>query len=88
MGITHKARFTNGVLKPLDEDKELREGDEVVYFRAEAGVSPILERRDPVQAARALDETAGSWADLIDCDKLIRDIYESRLIETRSKPEL
>ena len=88
MATSHKARFTNGVLLPPDHPEDLREGDEVVYFKSGETPSPTLERRDPARAARALEETAGSWADLIDCDKLIHDIYESHLINTRPKPEL
>ncbi|GEM_PF-775984 len=87
MATCYKARFTNGVLKPL-QDGNLREGDEVTYFKSTEEPAPILERKDPALAASALDRTAGSWADLIDCDKLIRHIYESRAINSRPKPEL
>ena len=87
MAPMHKARFTNGVLMPLD-DADLKEGDEVVYVKAGLEPPSALECRDPARAAIALKRTAGSWADLIDCDRLIRDIYESRMIDTRPKPEL
>ncbi len=85
MATMHKARFTNGVLKPLDDD-ELREGDEVVYVKA--GAEPaVLERKDPVRAAEALERTAGGWVGLIDCEEFKRMIYESRERGSRDRFE-
>ncbi len=36
----------------------------------------------------AFEETAGSWKDTIDCDKLIKNTYSDRSISTRKKPSL
>jgi len=78
MGSTIRARFSHGTLKPL-EAVDLREGDEVtitiVSSRAESG-------RD------WLDRTAGGWAGLVDTKELKREIYDSRLIATRTEPRL
>lgn len=79
---TVKARFSGGVLKPL-ERLDLNEGDEVT-------VSVTLPTSKPLSADDAkeiFERTAGGWADLIDCEKLERDIYESRLRGNRPKPE-
>jgi Endonuclease NucS len=35
-----------------------------------------------------LERSGGSWAGLVDAEKLTRDIYESRLIQTRPAPQL
>ena len=32
--------------------------------------------------------SAGSWKGLVDTERLIRDIYENRLISTRPEPKL
>jgi predicted DNA-binding antitoxin AbrB/MazE fold protein len=78
MGPTIRARFSHGTLKPL-EAVDLREGDEVtitiVSSRVESG-------------GDWLDRTAGGWAGLIDTEELKREIYDSRLIATRTEPRL
>ena len=68
MGATIKARFSGGMLRPL-EPVPLREGDEVTLTIA-----------SPAAAADAgwLERTAGGWAGLIDAEALKRGIYESR----------
>lgn len=77
MVTTFKGRIANGVLTPVDGTK-LPEGKEVV-----ATISTIAQ-----PSPDWLDRIAGSWADIIDCDRLERDIYESRLILSRPAPEL
>ena len=77
-GATIKARFSGGVLRPL-EPLELNEGDEVMVT---IGVLPSEKTVD------WLERTAGGWAGLMDAEKLKRDIYESRLLTTRPAPQL
>lgn len=77
MVTTFKARIENGVLKAVD-GTQLPDGMEVV-----ATISTI-----PTASSDWLDEIAGAWAHIIDCDKLERDIYESRFAPSRSAAEL
>ncbi len=76
MGTTIKARFSNGVLRPL-EKLELKEGEEVT----------ITIVALPTRASEGwLERTAGGWVGLVDAAKLKREIYESRLLATRPEP--
>lgn len=70
MGGTIRGRAVKGVLKPLDAKLDLPEGAEVMVtiFREP-------DRRDH----DAFHVAAGGWKDKVDCNKLIRDIYRSRL---------
>jgi predicted DNA-binding antitoxin AbrB/MazE fold protein len=74
-----RARVSNGVLEPL-EPLNLPDGVEVYLNLADA---PEPSPED-IEASRS---AAGAWAD-IDAERLIRDIYESRLISTRPVPLL
>jgi predicted DNA-binding antitoxin AbrB/MazE fold protein len=78
MGSTIRARFSDGALKPL-EALELKEGEEVtitiVSSSSRAGTD-------------WLERTAGGWAGLVDAEELKREIYNSRLIATRTEPRL
>jgi predicted DNA-binding antitoxin AbrB/MazE fold protein len=74
-----RARVSNGVLEPL-EPLNLPEGLEVDLNLADAP-GPSHEDWEAFRSA------AGGWAD-IDADKLIKDIYESRLVSTRPVPKL
>lgn len=78
MGTTIKARFSGGILKPL-EPLELKEGEEVTV---------TIVALPPKPRADWLERTAGGWVDLVDAEKLKRDIYESRLLATRPEPRL
>ncbi len=78
VGKTVRARFSGGVLKPL-EPLKLREGEEVTV-----NILSVPSRPD----FRAFSRSAGGWKGTIDAEKLIRDIYESRLISTRPEPRL
>jgi len=78
VGTTIKARFSGGVLEPL-EKLELREGQEVtvtIFVPALNTQSDWLAR------------TAGGWAGLIDAEKLKEQVQESRLVTTRREPRL
>ncbi len=76
MGKTIMARFSKGVIIPLDL-VDISEGNEMIITIKKI---PILqEKRDP------LDTTAGGWAETIDCEELKKNIYADRLIFTRPK---
>jgi len=82
MGKTIKARFSNGVIKPL-EKVEIGEGEEITIS--------ILETPSKLAKgsfSEVLKKTAGGWKDLVDCDELIKNIYNDRLIATRPEVKL
>jgi predicted DNA-binding antitoxin AbrB/MazE fold protein len=66
------------VLEPL-EKTDLPEGKEVLIT-----VVRVAEGSD----REAFLRSKGSWKGLIDAEKLIHDIYEDRLIDTREEPKL
>ncbi len=78
IGTTIKARFSGGLLRPL-EPLELKEGEEVTVTIV------ALPSKAPKDW---LERTAGGWVGLIDAKKLKREIYESRLLVTRPEPRL
>ena len=74
-----RARFLNGILKPL-EAVDLKEGEEVTVI--------IPERSTGTGMIEALRASAGGWKGLIDAEELKRNIYADRLISTRPEPKL
>jgi predicted DNA-binding antitoxin AbrB/MazE fold protein len=82
MSTTIKAIYADGVFKPLDT-VDLNSGDEVTLIY-ETPKKPLTLK----EKLAILDRTAGAWADTVDCDKLIRDIYESRQAGSRPEPKL
>ena len=74
-----RAKFNHGVIEPL-EKISLEEGIEVNIT-----ISVPLKARDAVESLRA---TAGAWKGTIDAEKLKKDIYSDRLIQTRLEPKL
>jgi len=82
MGKTFKARFSKGMIEPL-EKVEIREGEEITISILEATSEPGKRN-----FSEALRKTAGGWKGLIDCDELIRNIYNDRLIATRPEAKL
>ncbi len=78
MGGTIRARVKHGRLEPL-EKIDLPEGKEVTIA--------VLEMT-PTLNVEAFSRAAGSWKGDVDADKLIRKIYEDRLLATRRKPRL
>ena len=79
MSKTIKARYTNGVIEPL-EKVELNEGEE--FTLTIVRLPGINEDGD------AFSESRGGWKGLIDCEELKRNIYEDRLIHTRPEVKL
>ena len=80
MEKTIRARFSNGVIEPL-EDLTIKEGKELIsaVSEAPAGSEKTLE---------ALRKSFGGWKGLIDAEELKRNIYNDRLINTRPVPKL
>jgi predicted DNA-binding antitoxin AbrB/MazE fold protein len=76
MAKTIRAKFKGGIFEPL-EKIELEEGKEVEVI-IPAKIEKVLE---------ALKETAGAWKDTINCEKLLKDIYESRRLSAK-RPEV
>ncbi len=74
-----RARFSNGVLKPL-EAVDLKEGEEVRVI--------IAEKPSGKGMIEALRASAGGWKGLIDAEELKRNIYADRLLSTRPEPKL
>ncbi|MDP2918610.1 MAG: DUF104 domain-containing protein [Dehalococcoidia bacterium] len=78
MPKTIKAIYSKGKLEPL-EKVDIVEGSEVLVILLK---TPVKSRKN------GLDKSAGAWKGTIDADKLIKDIYEGRLVSTRGTPEL
>ncbi|NUO10349.1 MAG: antitoxin family protein [Candidatus Brocadia sp.] len=83
MARTIRARFSHGVIKPL-EKVEFLEGEEFIVTIYEIHEKPRKRKtfRD------ALKATAGGWKDLIDAEELKKNIYADRLISTRPEVKL
>jgi predicted DNA-binding antitoxin AbrB/MazE fold protein len=79
MAKEFRARFSHGVLEPLDA-VDLKEGEEVKVI--------IAERPKGQGMIEALRASAGGWKGLIDAEELKRNIYADRLISTRLEPKL
>jgi predicted DNA-binding antitoxin AbrB/MazE fold protein len=78
MEETLRARVKGGVLELLDK-ADLPDGKEVLV---KIVGFPTLHNREAFRRA------FGSWSGTIDAEKLIRDIYEDRLIAGRPEPKL
>ena len=72
-----KATYTDGVFKPTGR-VDLDDGAEVVIS--------VSNGTNPESDFKALASSAGSWKDTIDCDQLLRDIYDSRAKVTNRNP--
>ncbi len=79
MGETIRARVKGGILEPL-EKTDLPEGKEVLIT-----IIGLAEERDD---DKAFLRSRGSWKGLVDAEKLIHEIYQDRLINTREEPKL
>lgn len=78
MGKTIKAKFSKGVIEPM-EDVDIAEGKEIfvtiidIPYKAKGG---------------AFKRASGAWKGTIDAERLIKDIYIDRLFSTREEAEL
>ena len=82
MGKIIRARFSKGVIKPL-EKVDIKEGEEIAISILEGPSKPGKK-----SFLETLRKTAGGWRDLIDCEELKRNIYNDRLIASRPEVRL
>ena len=66
-----RAKFKNGIIEPL-ENVELNDGEEIILT--------IERHHESEEAQDAFRKSRGGWKGLVDCEKLKRDIYQSRSI--------
>lgn len=78
MEKTIRAKYNKGVIEPL-EKLELEEGEEV-----EITVSSLPAAERAREVIRAI---ASAWREAVDCDELIKDIYETRGLSV-ARPEV
>ena len=78
MEKTIRAKFKNGVIEPL-EKLGLKEGKEIKVI-----ISVLSETEKTIEAIRS---TAGAWKETVNCEELIKDIYESRRLSSK-RPEV
>ena len=75
-----KAKFSNGVIKPL-EKLHFKEGREITIVIKETS-SKITK------TIKSLRNSFGGWKGLINTEELKKNIYKDRLINTRPEPKL
>ena len=73
-----RARFSEGVLKPL-ERLDLEDGEEVTLH--------IQDFPSPDRTVRAL-RAVGAWKGTHDPEELLRNIYSDRLVSSRPEPKI
>ena len=78
--IKIKARYSNGVLTPL-EPIDLKEGEEVTVSIDDKTELSVEERIESLMAA------AGGWEGLHDPDEFKRMIYQARIDGSRHIPK-
>lgn len=81
MTKTIKARFSHGVIEPL-EKLEFPDGKMITVTISDSEFNQTKDDKDP------LDSSFGSWAVMVDCEKLKKDIYDDRQISTRPEVKL
>jgi predicted DNA-binding antitoxin AbrB/MazE fold protein len=72
MEKTIRARYKSGV---TEENLEMKEGGEV---KITVSSLPVDEK-----AREAIKATADAWSGEVNCDELLRDIYETRRLSAR-----
>ena len=72
-----KATFASGVFKPATP-VDLAEG--------ETGIISVTEETHPTAEFDSLEASVGGWKELLDCEQLVQDIYQSRSANSRSQP--
>ena len=73
-----RARFSNGVIKPL-EKIDVMEGKELEV---------VIEEKPTKAEDESFLKAAGSWKGLIDAEEMIKNIYADRHISTRPEVKL
>jgi predicted DNA-binding antitoxin AbrB/MazE fold protein len=82
MRKTVRAKVYKGMIEPL-EKTDIKEGEEIII-----SISKAPSKRAKKSFLNALRKTAGAWKYLVDCDELVKNIYNDRLITTRSEVKL
>ena len=83
---TIKAKFTDGVLVPL-EPVEFKEGEEIL-LSFDDGPKMGAANKSGEHTRAVLRETAGAWQGSHDPEELIRRIYAERLSGSSPTPEI
>lgn len=78
MAKTIRARFSKGIIEPL-EKVDIADGKEITVMIMDVR----LKRKK-----NTFERSAGAWKGTIDADKLIENIYADRLLPTRREPRL
>ena len=73
-----RARFSNGVIEPL-ETVNVAEGEELEV---------AIEEKPTKAEDESFLKAAGSWKGLIDAEEMIKNIYADRHISTRPEVKL
>ena len=73
-----RARFSNGVIEPL-ETVNVAEGEELEV---------TIEEKPTKAEDESFLKAAGSWKGLIDAEEMIKNIYADRHISTRPEVKL
>jgi predicted DNA-binding antitoxin AbrB/MazE fold protein len=79
---TIKARFKDGMIEPL-EKLDIDDGKEIMISIVE-----VPNEDEEKTFINGINASFGGWKDKVDCEELIKNIYNDRLISTRPKPEL
>ena len=86
-----RKRRACGLCKPYKKGwaNRWKAKDLAALKEAEAEIHPASRGKTSGRADDdAFRRSAGSWKGLVDAEKLIRDIYADRLINTRPEPKL
>ena len=75
MERTIRAKFKNGMIEPLEK------------LELEGGKEFLITVRGPLSPGDRFEKAMGSWKGRIDCEQLIKDIYESRRLSA-ARPEV
>ena len=75
MEKTIRAKFRNGMIEPLEK------------LEIEVGKELLITVKDPLSLEDRFEKAMGSWKRRIDCEQLVKDIYESRRLSA-TRPEV
>ena len=73
MGRTIKAIYSGGFIRPV-EHIDWEDGKEIYI---------TIDEDPTTNSSEFIKETTGAWEGVVDCEKLKRDIRQSRMISTR-----
>ena len=79
---TIRAKFTGGVLKPLERLDDIEEDSEVLIT---VDVEPALPNSNETNRFKS---ALGAWKGTHDPEELLRNIYSDRLTGSRPEPKI